>query len=111
MGFGLLMVGAVFVCLAGVVRGAPLHDVASAVGVPSLVLAALLLSWSFRTAAGWQAIHRAAFAIAVGMFAALVAMVADVGMPGLQQRALLVLLLLWLLVLVNSQVRMAGGRT
>ena len=82
VGFGLLVVGPVFVSLAGVFRGFPLHDVASAVGLPSLVIAALLLSWSFRTAAGRQAIHPATFLITVGMLAAIVSMVVDVGMPG-----------------------------
>ena len=36
VGFGLLLVGAVFVSLPGVFRGFPLHDAASAVGLPSL---------------------------------------------------------------------------
>jgi preprotein translocase subunit SecG len=44
VGFGLLVIGALFVCLAGVFRGFPLHDVASAVALPSLVTAALLVS-------------------------------------------------------------------
>ncbi len=58
IGFGVLAVGAPFVCLAGVFRGFPLHDVASAVALPSFVMAALLLSWSFRQAPGWQTIYR-----------------------------------------------------
>ena len=102
IGFGLLVIGALFVCLAGVFRGFPLHDVASAVGIPSLVLAVLLLSWSFRKAPGWQVIHPATFLIAVGMFAAVVSMIVDVGMPGLQQRAFLFLLLLWLSIVVRG---------
>jgi hypothetical membrane protein len=109
VGCSLLVVGALFVCLAGVFRGFPLHDVASAVGVPSLLMAALLLSWSFRHATGWQAIHPATFLIAVGMFAALVSMILDVGMPGLQQRAFLFLLLLWLSVVVDRLVRVTAG--
>ena len=109
IGFGLLVIGALFVCLAGVFRGFPLHDVASAVAIPSLVMAALLLSWSFRNAAGWQVIHPATFLIAVGMFAAVVSMIVDVGMPGLQQRAFLSLLLLWLSIVVHSLVRVTAG--
>ena len=109
VGCGLLIIGAAFVCLAGVFRGFPLHDVASAVGIPSLLMAALLLSWSFRHATGWQAIHPATFLIAVGMFAAFVSMVLDVGMPGLQQRAFLFLLLLWLSVVVHRLVRVTAG--
>ena len=109
VGFGLLVIGALFVCLAGVFRGFPLHDGASAVAIPSLVMAALLLSWSFRSAAGWQAIHPATFLIAVGMFAALVSMIVDIGMPGLQQRALLSLLLLWLSIVIHSLVGVTAG--
>ena len=109
VGFGLLVIGALFVCLAGVFRGFPLHDVAGAVGIPSLVMAVLLLSWSFRNAAGWQVIHPATFVIAVGMFAAVVSMIVDVGMPGLQQRAFLSLLLLWLSIVVHRLVRVTAG--
>jgi hypothetical membrane protein len=97
----LLVVGALFVCLAGVFRGFPLHGVASAVGSASLVMAALFLSWSFRNAPKWQAIHPATFLIAIGMLGAVASMVADIGMPGLQQRAFLCLLLLWLSIIVN----------
>jgi hypothetical membrane protein len=107
-GFGLLVIGALFVSLAGVFRGFPLHDVASAVGIPSLVMAALALSWSFRMAAGWQVIHPATFLIAVGMFAAVASMIADVGMPGLQQRAFLFLLWLWLSIVIHRLVRVTA---
>ena len=100
-GFGLLVIGALFVCMAGVFRGFPLHDVGGAVAFPSLVMAALFLSWSFRDAAGWQAIHPVTLVIALGMLAAVVSMVADVGMPGLQQRAFFCLLLLWLSIVVH----------
>ena len=109
IGFGLLVIGALFVCLAGVFRGFPLHDVASAVAIPSLVMAVLFLSWSFRNTAGWQVIHPATFLIAVGMLAAVVSMFVDVGMPGLQQRAFLCLLLLWLSIVVHSLVRVTAG--
>jgi hypothetical membrane protein len=109
VGFGLLVVGAVFVCLAGIFRGFPLHDIASAVAIPSLVLAAVILSWSFRTAAGWQAIYPAAFLISIGMFGAAVSMLLDIGMPGLQQRAFLFLLLLWLCLVVETLVRRDSG--
>ena len=109
VGFGLLVIGALFVCLAGVFKGFPLHDVAGAVGIPSLVMAVLLLSWNFRHATGWQVIHPATLLIAVGMFAAVVSMLIDVGMPGLQQRAFLSLLLLWLSIVVHSLVRVTAG--
>jgi hypothetical membrane protein len=103
-GFGLLVIGALFVCLAGIFSGFPLHDVASAVAFPSLVMAAVVLSWSFRNAAGWQGIHPATFLISVGMFAAVLSMIVDVGMPGLQQRAFFCLLLLWLAIVVQRLV-------
>jgi hypothetical membrane protein len=105
LGFGLLVVGALFVCVAGVFRGFPLHDVGSGVGLPTLVMAALLVSWSFRTAPEWQAIHSAAALISVGMLAALVSIIVDVGMPGLQQRAFLLLLLAWLSIVAHRLVR------
>jgi hypothetical membrane protein len=105
IGFGLLVVGALFVCLAGLFRGFPVHDVASAVAFPSLVMAVLFLSWRFRSAAGWQTIYPVAFLIAVGMFAAFVSIVVDIGMPGLQQRAFLFLLLSWLSIVAHSLVR------
>ena len=109
IGFGLLVIGALFVCLAGVFRGFPFHDVASAVAFPSLVMAVLFLSWSFRNAAGWQVIHPATFLIALGMLAAIVSMILDVGMPGLQQRAFFFLLLLWLSIVIHSLVRVTAG--
>jgi hypothetical membrane protein len=108
-GFGLLVIGALFVCLAGVFRGFPFHDVASAVAIPGLVMAVLFLSWSFRHAAGWQVIHPASVVIALGMFAAVVSMVVDVGMPGLQQRAFFCLLLSWLAIVVHRLVRVVTG--
>ena len=104
-GFGLLAVGALCVCLAGVFRGFPLHDVASAVAFPSLVMGVLWLSWSFRAAAGWQTIYPVTLLIGVGMLAAFGSLVLDVGMPGLQQRAFLFLLLLWLSIVVHNVVR------
>jgi hypothetical protein len=60
----------------------PYTTSAGAVGIPRLVMAVLLLSWSFRHATGWQVIHPATFVIAVGMFAAVVSMLVDVGMAG-----------------------------
>jgi hypothetical membrane protein len=108
-GFGLLEVGAVFVCLAGIFRGFPLHDIASAVAIPSLVLAAVILSRSFRTAAGWRAIYPATFLISLGMLGAFLSMVVDVGMPGLQQRAFLFLLLVWLSIVADRLVRVTAG--
>ena len=105
-GFGLLIVGALFVCLAGVFRGFPLHDVASAIGLPSLVVAVLVWSWSFGRTPEWRGIRSITVLIGVGMLAAIVSMILDVGMPGLQQRAFLCLLLLWLTI--ASTPRMIG---
>jgi len=109
IGFGLLVIGAVFVCLAGIFRGFPLHDIASAVGIPSLLMAAGLLSWSFRTSGQWHVVYAPTFLISIGMIAAFLSMVFDVGMPGLQQRAFLFLLLLWLSIVVDSLVRVTTG--
>jgi hypothetical membrane protein len=108
MGFGLLVIGAVFVCLAGIFRAFPLHDIASAVAIPSLALAAVMLSWSFRTATGWHATYPAAFVISIGMFGAVASMFLDIGMPGLQQRAFLFLLLLWLSIVVHRLVQVTA---
>jgi hypothetical membrane protein len=109
MGFGLLVIGAAFVSLAGIFRGFPLHDIASAVAIPSLVLAAVLVSWSFRTEAKWQAIYPATFLISMGAFGAVLSMVIDIGMPGLEQRAFLFLLLLWLSIVAHKLVRVTAG--
>jgi urea transporter len=76
---------------------------------PSLVLAPVILASSFRTAAGWQTIYPVAFLISIGMFSAVVSMFADIGMPGLQQRALLFLLLLWLYIVAEMLVRQHNG--
>lgn len=110
LGFGLLVIGALCVCLAGGFRGFPLHDVASAVAFPSLVMAGLVLSSSFRYEVGWHVIHLSTFLIAIGMCAAVVSMIVDVGMPGLQQRAFLSLLLLWLSIVADRVVRVTAGR-
>jgi hypothetical membrane protein len=109
IGFGLLIVGALFVCLAGVFKEFRLHAAASAVAIPSITMAALLLSWSFRQAAGWQAIYRATLFISLGMLAGLLSILANIGMPGLQQRAFLCLFLLWLSVVVHRLVRVTAG--
>jgi hypothetical membrane protein len=108
-GFGLLAVGALFVCLAGVFKEFIPHLAASAVAIPSIMMAAVLLSWSFRQAAGWQTIYRGALLIALGMLATFLAMIAQVGMPGLQQRAFLFLFLLWLSIVVHRLVRVTAG--
>ena len=107
MGFGLLAVGAGGICLAGAFRGFPLHDVGSAVGLPSVVMAALLLSWSFRRAPGWRPLFLITL-IALGMFTAFLSMVIDVGMPGLQQRIFLSLVLLWLAIVAHRLVRVTA---
>jgi hypothetical membrane protein len=111
IGFGLLLVGALGICLAGVFREFIPHAAAGAVGLPSVLMATLLLSWSFRRASGWQPIHRVTFLIALGMLVAFLSIIVNVGMPGLQQRAFLGLLLLWLSVVVHRLVRVTAGAT
>jgi hypothetical protein len=108
VGFGLLVVGAAGICVAGVFRGFPLHDVGGAIGLPSVVMAALLLSWSFRRAPGWRPLFLITLLIALGMFTALLSMVIDVGMPGLQQRIFLSLVLLWLAIVAHRLVRVTA---
>jgi hypothetical protein len=71
-----------------------------------MVMAVLLLSWTFRRAAGWQTIHRVGLFIGLAMLAMLFLMVADVGMPGLQQRVFIFLFLLWLSIVVHKSVRL-----
>jgi len=108
VGFGLLVVGAAGICVAGVFRGFPLHDVGGAVGLPSVVMAALLLSWSFRRVPGWRPLFLITLLIALGMFTALLSMVIDVGMPGLQQRIFLSLVWLWLAIVAHRLVRVTA---
>ena len=50
---------------------------------------------------GRQAIGTATILIAVGMLIALLSVIVDVGMPGLQQRVFLSLLLLWLSIVAH----------
>jgi hypothetical membrane protein len=109
IGFGLLAVASMFICISGVFRDSIPHLLAGAVAFPSLAMAALLLSWTFRRAAGWESIHLATLVIALGMLAAFLSMVADVGVPGLQQRAFLLLLLLWFAIVIHRAVRVRAG--
>ena len=108
LGFGVLTVGALFVCLAGVFKDFVPHLVASAVAIPSIILATLLLSWSFRQAREWRAIHRATLLIALGMLAAFVSINMHFAMPGLLQRAFIFLFLLWLSIVVHQLVRVTA---
>jgi hypothetical protein len=109
VGFGLLVVGAAGICVAGVFRGFPFHDVGGAVGLPSVVMAALHLSWSFRRAPDWRPLFFITLLIALGMFTALLSMIIDVGMPGLQQRIFPFLTLVWLSMVADRLVRVATG--
>jgi hypothetical membrane protein len=109
IGFGLLLVGALGICLAGVFREFIPHAAAGAVGLPSILLAALLLSWSFRQSLAWRSIHPATLLVALGMLATFLSIIFDVGMPGLQQRAFLFLVLLWLLVVAHRIGRVTRG--
>ena len=106
VGFGLLVVGALGVSFAGVFREFIPHSIGGAIGLPSIVIAALMLSWRFRHAKGWRPIQTVMLLIALGMLVALLSVIMDVGMPGLQQRIFLFLVLLWLSVVVHQLVRL-----
>jgi hypothetical membrane protein len=106
IGLGLLVVAAIFIWLAGIFRDSIPHLLAGVVAFPSMVMAVLLLSWSFRRATGWQTIYRMTLLIALGMLAMLFLMVGDLGMPGLQQRVFIFLFLLWLSIVVHKSVRL-----
>jgi hypothetical membrane protein len=108
IGLGLLVVAGMFIWLAGIFRDSIPHLLAGVVAFPSMVMAVLLLSWIFRRAAGWQTIHRVGLFIGFAMLAMLFLMVADVGMPGLQQRVFIVLFLLWLSIVVRKSVRLTA---
>lgn len=105
IGFGLLVVAALFIWLAGVFKDSIQHLLAGVVAFPSMLMAVSLVSWTFRRAAGWHNIYGVGLLIAIGMLAAFLSMVADVGMPGLQQRVFIFLFLLWL-----SIVALRSGR-
>jgi hypothetical membrane protein len=105
LGLGLLVVAAIFIWLAGIFRDSIPHLLAGVVAFPSMVMAVLLLSWTFRRAAGWQTIYPVALFIGLVMLAMFLLMVADLGMPGLQQRVFIFLFLLWLSIVVHKSVR------
>jgi hypothetical protein len=105
IGLGLLVVAAIFIWLAGIFRDSIPHLLAGVVAFPSMVMAVLLLSWTFRRAAGWQTIYWLAVFLGLAMLAMLFLMVADLGMPGLQQRVFIFLFLLWLSIVVYKSVR------
>jgi hypothetical membrane protein len=109
VGLGLLVVAATFIWLAGIFRDSIPHLLAGVVAFPSMVMAALLLSWTFRRTGEWQTIYRAALFIGLAMLAMLFLMVADLGMPGLQQRIFIFLFLLWLSIVVHKSVRLTAG--
>jgi hypothetical protein len=85
------------------------HLMDGAVAIPSIIMATLLLSWSFRWAAEWQTIYRATLLIALGMFAAFLSIIVHVAMPGLLERVFLCLFLLWLSIVVHRLVRVTRG--
>jgi hypothetical protein len=105
IGLGLLVVAAIFIWLAGIFRDSIPHLLAGVVAFPSMVMAVLLLSWTFRRAAGWQTIYWLAVFVGLAMLAMLFLMVADLGMPGLQQRVFIFLFLLWLSIVAYKSVR------
>jgi len=106
IGLGLLVVAAIFIWLAGIFRDSIPHLLAGVVAFPSMVMAVLLLSWTFRRAAGWQTIYWLAVFVGLAMLAMLFLMVADLGMPGLQQRVFIFLFLLWLSIVAYKSVRL-----
>ena len=108
IGLGLLVVAAMFIWLAGIFRDSIPHLLAGVVAFPSMVMAVLLLSWTFRRPAGWQTIHRVGLFIGLAMLAMFFLMVADVWMPGLQQRVFIFLFLLWLSIVVHKSVRLTA---
>jgi len=109
IGLGLLVVAAIFIWLAGIFRDSIPHLLAGVVAFPSMVMAVLLLSWTFRRAAGWQTIYWLAVFIGLAMLAMLFLMVADLGMPGLQQRVFIFLFLVWLSIVAYKSVRLSVG--
>jgi hypothetical membrane protein len=106
VGSGVLVVAALFVCLAGVFKDFLPHLVASAVAIPSIILAVLLLSWSFRQAAAWRPIHPATLLIALGMLVAFASIHSHFSMPGLLQRVFIFLFLVWLSIVADRLARM-----
>jgi hypothetical membrane protein len=108
IGLGLLVIVATFIWLAGIFKDSIPHLLASVVVFPSTVMAVLLLSWTFRRATGWQTIYRVTLFIALAMLAIFLSMIADVGMPGLQQRVFIFLFLLWLSIVVHKSVRLTA---
>lgn len=105
IGLGLLILGAVGIAIAGIFRGFPLHDVGSAIGLPSLLLAVLFYSWNFRRVADWAPVLLPSVLIGLAMSAVFVSLAAGVGWPGLQQRAFLGLFLLWLMIVAYRATR------
>jgi hypothetical membrane protein len=91
IGLGLLLVAGIFIWLAGIFRDSLPHLLASVVVFPSIVMAVLLLS-----------IHPVMRVIALALLALFASMVADVAMPGLQQRAFILLFLVWLSLHVRT---------
>ena len=109
VGAGALVVGAVFVWLAGVFKDFLPHLVASAVALPGIILAVLFLSWSFRQAAAWRPIHPVTLLIALAMLAAFASINTHFSMPGLLQRAFILLFLVWLSIVADRLARIHIG--
>ena len=110
IGFGLLVISAISVCMAGILKDAMPHLLTGAVFFPNITMAVWLLTGYFWRAAGWQTIRWTMLLMALGMLAAFLSMDFDVGMPGLQQRAYLLLLLLWLAIVAHRFVRVTPAQ-
>jgi len=109
LGIGLLAVGALFIWLSGIFKDSLPHLLAGVVALPSVVMAVLLLSWSFRQTGGWRTIYRATLFVALVMLIDFLSMVVEVGMPGLQQRVFILLFLLWLSIVIHRFARVRAG--
>jgi hypothetical membrane protein len=111
VGFGLLIVAGLFVWLAGVFEDFPIHLVASAVAIPCILMAAVLVSWSLRQAAHWRGMSRVPLVTSLAMLAFFLLMVADIGLPGLEQRAFIGMFLTWLAIVAwrLASIRVSGG--
>jgi Protein of unknown function (DUF998) len=105
LGFGLLVLGSIGILIAGIFRGFPLHDVGSAIGLPSVLMATLVLSWSFRGFAELRFVFWMGLVIGLVMLTAFLSMVINIGMPGLQQRIFLGLFWVWLVIIARQSVR------
>jgi hypothetical protein len=106
LGFGLLALGSIGIAVAGIFRGFPLHDVGSAIGLPSILMATLFYSWSFRRSSDWTKVFLPSVVIAFAMLGVFIPFAAGIWLPGLHQRAFLGLFLVWIAVVAHRAARL-----